>query len=160
MNQYQVNVAGEAIAAAIMSQAGYGVAIQYGTTQEDWDIIAKKESRTLMLSVKGSQDGGWGLFQSYIQKANYHGALNAWFKCQPKDIVYFFVQFKGVAVGAAPRCYIARPKEILAHMRTTRAGLAYTSLREHHVYTRGAGHGHTDIIPAAWLVTQKRIDAV
>ena len=65
MTPYQVNVAAEAFAAVALSQAGYDVAMQYGTTQPDWDILATKGLRTLKVQVKGSQDGGWGLFQNY-----------------------------------------------------------------------------------------------
>jgi hypothetical protein len=157
---YQVNVAAEAFAAVVMSQAGYDVAMQYGTTQPDWDILATKGPRILKLQVKGSQDGGWGLFQSYIREANYHGALDQWLEAQHEGVAYFLVQFINVAVGVAPRCYIARPAEMVAHMRTTRGGHAYTSLRENYLYTRGIGAGHTDIIPPGWLASQARIDEI
>jgi hypothetical protein len=157
---YQVNVAAEAFAAMVMSQAGYDVAMQYGTAQPNWDILATKADRTLKVQVKGSQDGGWGLFQSHIRNADYHGALDAWLIAQLTDIVYFFVQFRDVAPGMVPRSYIARPSEIVEHMRTTRAGHAYTSLREKYTYTRGLGAGHTDIIPQSWLTTLARIDAI
>ena len=160
MTPYQVNVAAEAFAAVAMSQAGYDVAMQYGTTQPDWDILATKGVRTLKLQVKGSQDGGWGLFQRYIKDADYHGALAAWESSQIPDIVYLLVQFSAVAVGKSPRCYVARPFEIQSHMKTTRGGHAYTSLRENYRYTKGIAAGHTDIIPPAWLLTQERIDSV
>jgi hypothetical protein len=160
MTPYQVNVAAEAFAAVAMSQAGYDVAMQYGTTQPDWDILATKGPRTLKLQVKGSQDGGWGLFQNYIKNADYHGALAAWETAQIPDIVYFLVQFSGVAVGASPRCYIARPADIRKHMKTTRGGHAYTSLRENYRYAKGIAAGHIDVIPSGWLLTQERLDSV
>ena len=160
MTPYQVNVAAEAFAAVVLSQAGYDVATQYGTTQPDWDFLATKGLRTLKVQVKGSQDGGWGLFQNYKKDTDYHGALHAWASAQLVDIVYFLIQFKSVDVGASPRCYVARPEEIIAHMRTTRGGYAYTSLRENHSYSRGVGAGHVDIVPASWALTLKRLDAV
>ena len=160
MTPYQVNVAAEAYTTVVMCQAGYDVAMQYGTTQPDWDILATKGDRVLKLSVKGSQDGGWGLFQNYIEKADYHSAVDKWFARQPNDIVYFLVQFINVQIGEAPRCYIARPKDIVGHMRTTRGGHGYTSLRENYPYTRGIGVGHTDIIPAGWRASQSRIDEI
>ena len=160
MTPYQVNVAAEAFATVVMSQAGYDVAIQYGTVQPDWDIIATKGERVLKLQVKGSQDGGWGLFQKYIRDANYHRALDEWLAAQKQDTIYFLVQFLNVQVGDAPRCYIAKPTDMVAHMRTTRGGHVYTSLRENYAYTRGIGAGHADIIPASWLASQARIDAV
>jgi hypothetical protein len=134
--------------------------MQYGTKQPDWDILATKGERVLKLQVKGSQDGGWGLFQGYIRNADYHGALNEWLAAQKPDIVYFLVQFITVQLGHAPRCYIVRPTEIVAHMRTTRGGHAYTSLREKYAYIRGIGAGHTDIIPVSWLASQARIDEI
>src|SRR5437870_2119101 len=107
MTPYQVNVAAEAFVATALSQAGYDVAMQYGTTQPHWDILATKGTRILKIQVKGSQDGGWGLFQSYIKNADYHGALEAWRVAQLPDIVYFLVQFKSIGIGQAPPCYIA-----------------------------------------------------
>jgi hypothetical protein len=160
MTQYQVNVAAEAYAAVVMSQAGYDVAMQYGTTQPDWDLMATKETRTLKISVKGSQDGGWGLFQGYLKNANYHGALDEWLTCQLEDLVYLFVQFINVPLGQAPRCFIATAADIIAHMRTTRGGHGYTSLRERHLWKTGIGAGHTDIIPEAWTISQSRIDSI
>jgi hypothetical protein len=160
MTPYQVNVSAEAFTSVVMSQAGYDVAMQYGTTQPDWDILAKKGNRSLTLQVKGSQTGGWGLFQNNLKNADYHGALDKWLAAQLPDLVYIFVQFKGVPVGSAPRCYVARPNEIVAHMRTTRGGHARTSLREDHKYIRGVGVGHADIIPASWVFSQVRIDSI
>src|SRR5437016_2522941 len=139
MTSYQVNVAGEAFAAVLFSQAGYDVAMQYGTAQPGWDLIATKGPRVRKLSVKGSQDGGWGLFQGHLVKADYHGAIDAWLKGQPADLLYLLVQFKNLEVGAAPRCYLVTPKEMAEHMHTTRAGKCYTSLRERHSYSRGIG---------------------
>ncbi len=160
MTPYQVNVAAEAFAAVVMSQAGYDVAMQYGTTQPDWDIKASKGHRSLTLQVKGTQKRGWGLFQSYLRDADYHGALDAWLADQIPDIVYFLVQFNSVLVGIAPRCYIARPLEIATHMHTTRAGHGYTSLRENYTYSKGLGAGFSDVIPLNWLVSQVRIDEI
>ncbi len=39
----------------------------------------------LKVSVKGSQDGSWGLTQSYLQDANYHGAVDAWLTKHSKE---------------------------------------------------------------------------
>ena len=160
MTPYQVNVAGEAFAVVLFSQAGYDVAMQYGTTQPSWDMIATKGTRTLKLSVKGTQRGGWGLFQSHIENADYHKAIEDWKEEQPSDSIYLLIQFNGINLGSAPRCYLARPKEIAEHMHTTRAGRGYTSLREEYLYKKGVGKGYTDRIPNSWLVTLKRIDEI
>jgi hypothetical protein len=160
MTPYQVNVAAEAYTCLIMSLAGYDVAMQYGTTQPDWDILATKGMRTLKLQVKGSQTGGWGLFQGHLKDADYHGALDKWLANELSDVVYVFVQFKGVALGEAPRCYVARPVQIVEHMRTTRGGHARTVLREKHAYSSGVGAGQIDVIPIGWLLSQARVDTV
>jgi hypothetical protein len=160
MTPYQVNVAAESFVATLFSQAGFDVALQYGTTQPDWDLIATCGTHTLKLQVKGSQDGGWGLFQSYIKNADYHGALDLWLQNQADGIIYALVQFKNVSVGQIPRCYLATPRQIVDHMRTTRSGHAYTSLREVYTYSRGVGIGHTDKIPDSWRVTPELIDSL
>jgi hypothetical protein len=159
MTPYQVNVAAESFVATLFSQAGFDVALQYGTTQPDWDLIATHGPSTLKLQVKGSQDGGWGLFQSYIKNADYHGALSLWLENQAIGIIYVLVQFKGVTVGQVPRCYIATPQQIVDHMRTTRSGHAYTSLREEYTWSRGIGAGHTDRIPESWRITPELISS-
>lgn len=159
MTKYQVNVAAEAHAAVVLSQAGYDVAMQYGTTQPDWDLLATKGEWTLRIQVKGSQNGSWGLFQKRLHEADYGRALDLWLEAQPPDLIYFLVQFKRVGVGEPPRCYIARPAEIVAHMRTVRGGHAHTALREEHRWTGGVGAGCTDRIPPTWRISQERIDS-
>jgi hypothetical protein len=160
MTPYQVNVAAEAYAAFLLSTAGYDVALQYGTKQPAWDLIATKEQRTLHISVKGSQDGGWGLFANFKTARSYSEAVDAWFTAQIPQIVYLFVQFKGVAVPNSPRAYIVRPGDIVEHMRTTRAGNCDSSLLEDYTYSRGIAAGSHDLIPQLWSVSQHRIDAV
>jgi 3-methyladenine DNA glycosylase AlkC len=53
-----MNVAAEAHASVLLSQASYEVAMQYGTTQLHWNIIAKKGVRTLAKQLKG-RPGRW-----------------------------------------------------------------------------------------------------
>lgn len=160
MSSYQVTVAGEAYGAVLFSQAGYDVSVQYGTTQPGWDFIAIKGGRTLRVSVKGSQDGGWGLFQNYKKGRTFHEAVDTWRKKCPEEVVFLLVQFQGVPTGGAPRSYGARPDEIVAHMRMTWAGHGQTCLNEDYTYSSGAGAGYNDVIPTAWRATKKRIDSV
>jgi hypothetical protein len=61
MDSYHVKVAAEAFAAAIFAQAGCDVLVQYGADQPSYDLVTSKDDRLLKVSVKGSQDGGWGL---------------------------------------------------------------------------------------------------
>lgn len=160
MTGYQVNVAAEAYAAVLFSQAGYDVSVQFGTTQPGWDLIAVKDARTLRVSVKGSQDGGWGLFQGFKKGRTFHEAVDQWRVGCGEHLVFLFVQFQGVAPGVAPRSYLARPDEIVKHMRLTRAGNGQTCLHESYTYSRGVGAGFSDTIPAGWLATKARIDSI
>jgi hypothetical protein len=160
MTQYQVTVAGEAFGAMLFSHAGYDVSLQYGTTQPGWDLIAVKGKRTLLVSVKGSQDGGWGLFQSYKKGRTFHGAVDAWRLKWEGELVFLLVQFQGVAQGCAPRAYLARPDEIVTHMRSTRSGNGQTCLHENYTYSSGVGAGFNDVIPSSWKATKARLDSV
>ncbi|AFM14226.1 group I intron-associated PD-(D/E)XK endonuclease [Turneriella parva] len=69
MNSYQVGVAAEAFAAAQFARIGFDVSIQYGANQPEYDLLVTKSDRFLKVSIKGSQDGGWGLTQSYLKDA-------------------------------------------------------------------------------------------
>ena len=69
MNSWQVSVAAESVVACMFARCGYDVSVQYGANQPEYDLIVAKRDKMLKVSVKGSQDGGWGLSQSYINKA-------------------------------------------------------------------------------------------
>src|SRR5579864_8085846 len=76
-----VAIAAEAIAAARFARLGFDVSVQYGANQPEYDLMIDNGEKTLKISVKGSQDGSWGLSQSQLAKlghANYHGAADAW----------------------------------------------------------------------------------
>ena len=65
---WHVSVAAESITAALFAQCGYDVSVQYGANQPEYDLMVAKGERLLKISVKGSQDGGWGLSQSFMNK--------------------------------------------------------------------------------------------
>ena len=65
---WHVSVAAESITAALFAQCGYDVSVQYGANQPQYDLIVAKGKRLLKISVKGSQDGGWGLSQSFYEE--------------------------------------------------------------------------------------------
>ncbi len=95
MKPFHVSVAAEAIAASIFAQAGCDVSIQYGANQPEYDLLITKGDHFLKVSVKGSQDGGWGLVQSYKRGRTYHEAIDYWVKRHTKKIIYCFVQYLG-----------------------------------------------------------------
>src|SRR5260370_5861481 len=61
--QWHVSVAAEAFAAALFARCGVDVAVQYGANQPEYDLVVSRDDKMLKVSVKGSQDGGWGLTQ-------------------------------------------------------------------------------------------------
>jgi len=86
---YHVGIAAEAFAAGMFAHAGFDVSVQYGANQPDYDLIVKREDKFLAISVKGSQDGGWGLTQGYLKNGNYHKAVDDGMR--NKERKHFFV---------------------------------------------------------------------
>ena len=64
MKQYKVGVAPEDFSATVLSQAGCEESIQDGADQPGHDLVATRGSRAIKVSVKSSQDEGWGLIQA------------------------------------------------------------------------------------------------
>jgi len=115
----------------------------------------------LSISVKGSQDGGWGLNQGYKTKyVSYHAAVDKWVKAHRNQVVYCLVQFKDVKLGECPRVYLATIEEIANFLKNSRNGNGETILWENHTYVRGAGANTTDKIPAHWRFDQKRVEQI
>jgi len=145
MRQYHVGVAAEAFAAGLFAQAGCDVLVQYGANQPLYDLMITRGDKAIHVSVKGSQDGGWGLNQSFKRDRNYHEAADVWVATHKKrDIVYCFVQFQGVALGECPRVYLATVNEIAARLKESRKGVGETILWENHCYKTGVAKGCTD----------------
>jgi hypothetical protein len=65
MKPFHVGVAAEAFAAGLFAQAGFDVSVQYGANQPEYDLLVSRDDRFLKISVKGSQEGGWGLCQNH-----------------------------------------------------------------------------------------------
>src|ERR1035438_2168098 len=138
MRQFHVAVAAEAFAAGLFAQAGCDVSVQYGANQPEYDLIASKNDRFLKLSVKGSQDGGWGLIQSYKRPGvTYAEAASAWADAQSPKLVYCLVQFKNRPLGTCPDVYLATPAEIAAHLTASRNGHGNTILYTVYTYKKG-----------------------
>lgn len=156
---WQVAVAAEAIAAAQFARCGFDVSVQYGANQPEYDLIVARGDRMLKVSVKGSQDGGWGLTQSYLKEANYHGAIDIWLKRHGSQTVFCFVQFEGVDLLEMPRLYLARPSEVAERLRATAKGRGDSILYEKHTWgARATGAGTFERIPAEWSFTMDRIE--
>ncbi len=66
ITSWQVGTAADAFAAAQIARCGWDISVQYGANQPEYDVVAVDGDRMLKSSVKGSQDGSWGLTQSQI----------------------------------------------------------------------------------------------
>ena len=159
---WHVATAAEAIAAAQFARLGFDVSVQYGASQPEYDLMIDNGERTLKVSVKGSQDGSWGLSQTQLTKlgsANYHGAADAWLKRHSPRTILCLVQFKGVNFESMPRVYLATPQEIAARLHEASGGRGDTILYED--YKRGpkaAGAGLVERIPDAWRLSDSRVN--
>jgi Holliday junction resolvase-like predicted endonuclease len=159
ITSWQVATAAEAFAAAQFARCGWDISVQYGANQPEYDLVAVAGDRILKVSVKGSQDGGWGLTQSFIKEANYHRAADLWLARHSKKTVFCLVQFKGVALDALPRMYLATPSEIAAWLKAAACGRGDTILYEEHAWSaRARATGTVDRIPESWRFTKGRAD--
>jgi len=163
---WHISVAAEAIAAAQFARCGYDVSVQYGADQPEYDLVIAKGSSLLKVSVKGSQDWGWGLTQSYLEKAtklsgkraDYHGAIQLWLQRHGTRTVFCFVQFGGVLLDQLPRIYLATPPEVADWLHAAAKGRGDSILYEKHVWGKTAyAAGTADAIPADWRFSSERI---
>ena len=151
MTSWHVGVAAEAFAAAQFARFRYDVSVQYGANQPEYDLIAASGEKMLKISVKGSQDGGWGLTQSYNE------AIQKWLAGHHKKTIFCLVQFQGTAENEMPRMYLASPAEIAEVMNASAGGRGETILYEYHKWgPRAAGSGTIDRIPEEWKFTEER----
>ena len=158
MNPWQVGVAAEAIAASLFARCGLDVSVQYGANQPEYDLIVSKDDFLMKVSVKGSQDGGWGLTQSFLKNADYRAAADRWLARHHRRTVMCFVQFKKRELTVMPGVYLATPKEVTDQLCKAAGGRGDTILYEHHVWTAKAhGAGTTESIPDKWKFTRERV---
>ncbi len=156
---WHVAVAAEAIAAAQFARCGFDVSVQYGANQPEYDLIVARGDGLLKVSVKGSQDGSWGLTQSYMKDGDYHGASDSWLKRHGAKTVLCFVQFKGVGMDELPRLYLAKPSEVADRLRQTANGRGDTILYEKHKWgLKAFATGTEEQIPEAWKFSAARIE--
>jgi hypothetical protein len=160
MTSRQCEIAAESYSASLLAQSGYDVLVQYGAHQPDYDLAAVKGPRKLLLSIKGSQAGGWALAVSFKKSGrSYHQAIDAWCQDQRDDVIFLLVEFLGVSFGDAPRVYISRPTQIAAHMKTQCNGNGHASLAEDW-YRDHPRARRSDSIPTEWVFTKYRIDTM
>lgn len=153
---YHVGVAAEAFVAAQFARYGFDVSVQYGANQPEYDLMVSQGDLMLKISVKGSQDGGWGLTQSYKKGYSYHEAIERWLDDHGKKTVFCLVQFQNVADSEMPRMYLVAPAEIADMLKKSRSGNGETVLREYHEWKAGVAAGTIDKIPEEWVFSRLR----
>jgi hypothetical protein len=158
-SSWHIGIAAEAFAAGLFARCGFDVSVQYGANQPEYDLMISREERHLKVSVKGSQDGSWGLTQSLLRQANYHVAIETWLGRHKPRTVLCFVQFKGVPYDSMPRVYLASPTEVASRLKETAKGRGDTILYEKHTWgPRAAGAGMVEQIPGSWAFSYARAE--
>jgi hypothetical protein len=158
-SSWHVGVAAEAITAALFARCGLDVSVQYGANQPEYDLIVVKGEKLLKISVKGSKDGGWGLTQSYLKDADYHGAIDIWSLRHKPRTVLCFVQFEDVPLDHLPRVYLATPAEVSQRLMETAKGRGDTVLYERHAWgSRAYAAGTVETIPEYWRFSVARVE--
>jgi hypothetical protein len=158
MTSYQVGVAAEAFAAALFARAGFHVSVQYGANQPGYDLIVERERKPYLVSVKGSQDGGWGLTQSYLSNADYLGAIDSWRTKHGKEMIFCLVQFQNKKAEEMPDVFLASCGEIAAHLKASGAGKGTTILYMSKEWKAGRNAGLVEQIPSSWKFSKHRVD--
>ena len=100
VSSWHIGIAAEAFAAGLFARHGYKVSVQYGANQSEYDLLVEKDDEIMKVSVKGSQDGSWGLTQSFKKNKTYQEAADIWLQRHGKRTVLCLVQFKDVEVTA------------------------------------------------------------
>jgi len=162
-SNWHVSVAAEAIAAALFARCGYDVSVQYGANQPEYDLMVAKGEKMFKVSVKGSQDGSWGLCQSQLEqgRADYHDAIDRWVKRHKPRTVLCLVQFRDIELACMPSLYLATPEEIGQRLHARAKGRGDTILYERHEWSsRAHGAGTIEEIPASWRFSPERIEAL
>jgi len=159
MKSFHVGVAAEAHVAAQFARCEYDVSVQYGANQPEYDLVVVNGDKLMKVSVKGSQDGCWGLTQSFIKNAGYHEAIEKWLAKHNHKTLFALVQFQGITLDEAPRLYLAFPTEIADILRKSANGRGETILYENKIWgERAVGYGTVDKIPDDWKFSPQRID--
>jgi len=128
IGSWYIGIAAEAFVAGLFARCEYKVSVQYGANQPEYDLLVEKDDKIMKVSVKGSQDGSWGLTQSFKKGNNYHTAADIWVGRHGEKTVICLVQFKNVGLAEMPRIYLALPCEIAIELKKYRNNIGDTIL--------------------------------
>ncbi len=158
---WHVGVAAEAIVAYLFARYGYDVSVQYGANQPEYDLIISHSDNLLRISVKGTQEHGWGLCQNFLKEkdSTYHSAIEDWLRKHNTKTILCFVSFHKIKPLEMPKIYLATPKEVAERLHSSRNGEGSTILYENKEWTKRAkSSGSIDAIPKSWYFNEERIE--
>ena len=91
ISSWHVGIAAEACRAALFASCGYDVSVQYGANQPEYDLSAVSGDKMFKISIKGSQDGSWGLTQGHKKGNSYHDAADKWLDKHHRGTIFCLV---------------------------------------------------------------------
>lgn len=94
------------ICAALFARLGYDVSVQYSANQPEYDLIAVSGDKMLKISVKGSQDDGWGLTQNYKKGCDYQEAIQKWLSNHHKKQYFVWFSLKEPRIMRCRGCIL------------------------------------------------------
>jgi hypothetical protein len=161
-----LTVAATGVAAAQFARCGFDVMIQAGPDKPWYDLVITKGGNLLKIGVKASDDGRWGLAESYLLRAAHANtkkpdvphAIRMWLDTHGERTLYCLVQFEGVGLTQLPRIYLVTPADIARRMREAAERTGEPCLYEQYEWT-AAESGFTTIeaLPSTWLFSTERI---
>jgi len=159
ISSFHVGVAAEALVAGAFARLGYDVSVQYGANQPEYDLVVVNGDKMLKISVKGSQDGSWGVTANHKKGVSYHEAADLWLLEHNQKTVMCYVQFHDTTFEQMPRMYLIKPYEVAQRLKDTSKGRGDTVLYEKHTWAKNAnGYGTTELLPESWRFSSRRID--
>ena len=159
MTHWHVGVSAEAFVAAQFARLSYDVSVQYGANQPEYDLIVVSGEKMLKISVKGSQDGAWGLTQTFKKGRSYHEAAQEWLNRHHKKTIFCFVQFQNTDAFEMPRMYLASPEEVAEILCKEAGGRGESILYENHTWgPKASAYGTVDKLPDEWRFTEARVE--
>jgi hypothetical protein len=163
---WPITVGAEAIAAAQFARCGFDVLVQAGSDKPWYDLVVTKSGNLLRVAVRASENGRWGLTESYLRHAadiigrrgDRKSAIDLWLDHHGSRTVCCLVQFEGIAIQQLPRIYLASPAEVAQRMHDTAARVGQPTLFEQYEWTSSRdGVTTVERLPQNWLFSHERI---
>jgi hypothetical protein len=162
-SSWQIGLGAEGIAGSQFARCGFNVSVLSGPNKPWYDLLVAAGESLLKVAVKGSDDGGWSLIDSYLKRAadlsgiktNYQCAIDLWLDHHGSRTVCCLVQFEGVAINELPRMYLASPSEIAPILRETAERLGTSTLYEK--YEWKSGPNGVERLPLKWAFSAERV---